>query len=128
MQWRNWGELVLSKYIIDVGCVPPYLEKHETVPICSAKRELKRWSNFMATTRDQHDYLPCQQMPRIDYDLLAQDNDKEEKLLTVTIGYPEEVKIITQSRAVNVDALIGNIGGYIGLFLGNFNEFILLFF
>ena len=35
------------------------------------------------------------------------------------IDYPEEVKIITQSRDVDIHSLIGNIGGYLGLFLGN---------
>ena len=35
------------------------------------------------------------------------------------IKYPEEVKIITQSQDVDVHSLIGNIGGYLGLFLGN---------
>ena len=37
----------------------------------------------------------------------------------LTVLYPEEVKLITQSKEVDVHALIGNIGGYIGLFLGN---------
>ena len=34
------------------------------------------------------------------------------------INYPEEVKTITQSQDVDVHSLIGNIGGYLGLFLG----------
>ena len=34
------------------------------------------------------------------------------------INYPEEIKIITQSKEVDGNSLIGNIGGYIGLFLG----------
>ena len=37
---------------------------------------------------------------------------------TITIEYPEEVKIITQTKDVDVHSLIGNIGGYLGLFLG----------
>ena len=36
----------------------------------------------------------------------------------IIINYPEEVKIITQSQDVDVHSLIGNIGGYLGLFLG----------
>ena len=35
-----------------------------------------------------------------------------------SIIYPEEVRLITQSKEVDVHTLIGNIGGYIGLFLG----------
>ena len=38
--------------------------------------------------------------------------------LYLRIIYPEEIKIITQSKEVDVHSLIGNVGGYIGLFLG----------
>ena len=37
---------------------------------------------------------------------------------SVSISYPEEIRIITQSKDVDVHSLIGNIGGYLGLFLG----------
>ena len=117
-KWSNWNELVLSKHYIDIGCVPTYLETHQIVPMCSTMGEFKRWSNILTTIRNQHDYLPCQQMPRIDFNLYEGDYDRNEKLMTISIRFPEQVKIITQSRAVNIDALIGNIGGYIGLFLG----------
>ena len=56
-------------------------------------------------------------MPRIDSDIL--DIKGAYGLIQIFIGFPHEVKIITQSRAIDFDALIGNIGGYIGLFLGN---------
>ena len=38
--------------------------------------------------------------------------------VVLSIALLEKVKIITQSRLVDVQALIGYIGGYIGLFLG----------
>ena len=56
-------------------------------------------------------------MPRIDFEL-TEDLTNFKGHFTLTIGYPRQVKIITQSRAVDVNALVGNIGGYIGLFLG----------
>ena len=34
------------------------------------------------------------------------------------MAYPEYIRIITQSKDVDIHALIGNIGGYVGLFLG----------
>ena len=40
------------------------------------------------------------------------------------IVYPDEIKIITQSKDVDVHSLIGNIGGYLGLFLGKQNMLI----
>ena len=36
----------------------------------------------------------------------------------IDITYPEYARIITQSKDVDIHALIGNIGGYVGLFLG----------
>ena len=36
------------------------------------------------------------------------------------LEFPEQIKIITQSKAVDINSFIGNIGGYIGLFLGKF--------
>ena len=38
----------------------------------------------------------------------------------ISISYPPMAKMITQSQAVDAHSLVGNIGGYIGLFLGKF--------
>ena len=35
------------------------------------------------------------------------------------VNYPDKIKVITQHKSVDAHMLIGNIGGYIGLFLGN---------
>ena len=40
--------------------------------------------------------------------------------LQLVITYPKTTRIIKQSRSVDLHALIGNIGGYIGLFLGKY--------
>ena len=42
------------------------------------------------------------------------------------IIYPEEVRLITQSKEIDVHTLIGNIGAYIGLFLGNILYLVIL--
>ena len=36
------------------------------------------------------------------------------------ITYPRYARIIVQSKDVDIHALIGNIGGYVGLFLGTY--------
>ena len=83
-----------------------------------------RWYNSIDITKNQQDYLPCQQMPGIAYDILPRDKVYKEELIQIAVGYPEQVKIISQSRAVNIESLIGNIGGYIGLFLGMLYEIV----
>ena len=40
------------------------------------------------------------------------------------IHYPDEFKVIMQSKEVDIHSLIGNIGGYLGLFLGNLKSII----
>lgn len=125
IQWKAWNDLVLLKHTKDIGCVPSYHEKLRSFPLCSTQNETRRWHNIMSTIRNELHYLPCQQMPRIDFQLTNVVSSIK-GVLTITVGYPEQMKIITQSRAVDVNALIGNIGGYIGLFLGNQVDFYFL--
>jgi hypothetical protein len=61
--------------------------------------------------------VPCQGIPDISYSYRQVPN--KTKGFTITIIYPNIVKIVTQSQAVDVHSLIGNMGGYIGLFMGN---------
>ena len=42
--------------------------------------------------------------------------------LQLIITYPKTTRIVTQLRSVDLHALIGNIGGYIGLFLGKYDN------
>ena len=58
-------------------------------------------------------------MSKIDYDYFDDIIPTSKGRLKIMIGYPEQVKIISQSQAVDVHTIIGNIGGYEGLFLGN---------
>ena len=120
--WRNWDELTFRKQTEDIGCTAPYHELISKFPVCSTAEEMNKWRNMMASINKERDYLPCQGMPRIDFDFTkirnsSLYNDTDQFILT--IGYPEQVKLVTQSRAVDSNTLIGNIGGYIGLFLGN---------
>ena len=113
---NNWDELALSKHTNDIGCSAPYHGSYQTFPVCSTSYELKRWFKMVPMVKTNREGQPCQVMPRITYDVLTMPNlDNQVK---IGIGYPREAKVITQSRAVDLNVLIGNIGGYIGLFLG----------
>ena len=119
--WENWDDTTLLKMITDIGCSAPYHVSHHGFPVCSTENELKMWHKMLASVRTKRDEQPCQVMPTLTYDVLKLPN--MEPGISIIIGYPREAKIITQSLAVDVNALIGNIGGYIGLFLGNFIPF-----
>ena len=73
-------------------------------------------------------FNPCQEMINVEigYIDMAQDyNVSDEGPIIMHIQYPDQMKIITQARSVDLHALIGNIGGYIGLFLGtSMNDYV----
>ena len=63
-------------------------------------------------------YPPCcKRVSKLDTSLDAQQNRNYEGLQFL-IRHPRYAKIIVQSKDVDIHALIGNIGGYVGLFLG----------
>ena len=47
--------------------------------------------------------------------------------IPIYVSYPDKWKIVTQSQLVDIHALIGNVGGYIGLFLGEMLYILILF-
>ena len=66
-------------------------------------------------------YYPfsCQRLSKVAYEIAKNDWGFGDGLWGFGLIYPEHIRIITQSKEVDIHSLIGNIGGYIGLFLGN---------
>ena len=71
---------------------------------------------------------PCQQLSIVDYKV---DNYPKDSLypmfrklnisrssMVLTLKYADQIRLITQSRLVDGQTLIGYIGGYVGLLLG----------
>ena len=117
--WMNWDQHFIAKYAEEIGCTPSYLDPHENIPICGNQMQMKKWYDFLPNLKNKKDNVPCQEMPRIDYDISDTFGTlRTDGIFKITTTYPQQAKIITQTRAVDYQALIGNIGGYIGLFLG----------
>ena len=51
-------------------------------------------------------------------DTLRTKKHEEDSTLAIQIVFPDKMRVISQSKEVDVHTLIGNIGGYLGLFLG----------
>ena len=116
-QYGNWDETAILGHMKHIGCSAPYHKVQPNIPICNTKREMKQWVNMVANIKHKYPNQPCQQMPRIDFEIETR-FIVNEGILGIFVEYPEHAKVITQSRAVDINTLIGNIGGYIGLFLG----------
>lgn len=116
----HWDLMEVLRYTKEVGCSAPYQKPLENFETCSTEKKMKEWNNFSPVQRNNKGNQPCQVMPRADFEFTTEVGIRWPNHFILGVSYPEQVKIITQSRAVDVNALIGNIGGYIGLFLGTF--------
>ena len=72
---------------------------------------------------DKYLNQPCEEISKIDFGYIEEFNWKKENWwigndFRVIFGYPRQVKVIKQSKAIDPNSLVGVIGGYIGLFLG----------
>ena len=101
-----------------VGCRPPYQNSLREFPLCQTNNEIKKSMVEIADIRNRIVLPPCQIMPKVDFDI-SPEPPKNRKSFIFVIDYLDQVKVISQSQAVNFHSLIGNVGGYIGLFLGN---------
>ena len=68
------------------------------------------------TVEKQYHSKPCRRISKLLSTYIGGKIDQN--WLRFGIEYPKELKVISQSKEVDGHALIGNIGGYIGLFLG----------
>ena len=68
--------------------------------------------------RSSYHQEPCEEMSSIVFSAEEIDISYYPRSLKLIYIYPEKTKIIQQVKSVDLHALIGNLGGYIGLFLG----------
>ena len=119
----NWDEHFVSKYAKEIGCTALYLDPLEDVPICENQVEMRQWHDFLPNLKNKKDNFPCQEMPSIDYDIsYSLEEFNLSDTFSIGMTYPKQAKIVAQTRAVDYHSLIGNIGGYIGLFLGTIEQ------
>ena len=114
--WKSFDLRLLERHITMKGCRAPYHKHaHPSYPLCRNDTQLKEYAYVYDQVRAEYYPKPCQRITKLDF----QTDFKSVSDWGVIILYPEEVKLITQSKEVDGHALLGNIGGYIGLFLGN---------
>ena len=124
---EDYDKMVLKEHIRKKGCKDPYLEMNGSFSTCDNKEKIK-------SNRFEYDspYLlgipnACKRFSKIRLDArtLAFVPRMENKFWGLAVFYPKEVRIITQSKEVDIHSLIGNVGGYLGLFLGklSFSKF-----
>ena len=120
--WQEYDDLLLKKFLRNVGCRPPYIQDNDEIPLCKTKDEIKE-AHFDGWNFGKSLLYPCKEMPFVNYMhefFIPRDSGMMAKDYLLSISYPPMAKLITHSQAVDAHSLVGNIGGYIGLFLGKY--------
>ena len=120
-EWNIFDQMVLKKHIEKVGCRAPYMPQYPEFPMCNTQKQIRKayYDGWSLEKRYAED--PCQEMRTIDFksnSVRLSEGTPTRSKYQIIVVYPFKAKIITQLQEVDVHTLIGNIGGYIGLFLG----------
>ena len=128
-EWREYDKKVRRYMVASVGCVPPYwksLYPDENLQICNDSNSMKK---IYVDSGWNHHTDPCRRMARFttsywEYPTTLHDNDVgpkyKDKYFSLHLHFPHETfKQIVLVRSFDIQTLIGNAGGYIGLFLGH---------
>ena len=122
-----FDDMVLQKHVATKGCWLPYMQPSSKYPLCDTKE--MRTSSIYSYQQVRKNYYvtACERLSKLHFKPLKTPMGYPfdtrgivpRDIWAIQIQYPEYAKIITQSKEIDIHGLIGNIGGYIGLFLGN---------
>ena len=137
--YSNYDKSFQADMMQKIGCRPPYWMSAKNLPQCNNKEKLKTFASDITVEGlfiEKHTkYIPkpCLELQKLNYhyaenDLTLQqikgwlptreisDNDS---IMIIIIDFIDQTfKEIRQVNAFGIESLIGNVGGYIGLFLG----------
>ena len=111
---------MLKNHIKESGCRNPYHTGNDTFPICDTKEKMDASKFYYKAPKNLGIPEACQRITKLRLEgasFIFYPHIPNE-VWRFTILYPEYLRIITQSKEVDIHSLIGNIGGYLGLFLG----------
>jgi hypothetical protein len=123
---KNWKEYdldVARHYLEKMECRPVYGIWDSSYPTCNSSDEMK-----MALSLETRPQImePCQSADKIVFDhvdkyITASAMFPADSFLVVVVIQTSRIKVIEQKRAYELQTLIGNSGGYIGLILGTYS-------
>ena len=121
--WKKHDDTILQIAIEKIGCKPIFFAMESSMPAC------RNSSNFIATLNKlKNNIQPCKKMEKVLYSY----NEYHSEFNGKNFGVEESLDIfaidvlfqgttftqIEQTRAYDFQSLVGNAGGYVGLFLG----------
>ena len=120
--WLNDDQQIFREMMWDIGCIPPYLRHEIDGRACKKQKQLITWRDNL--TRFHHtpsirEIIPCRVIRSQRFtSKVSSSAENENNAFYVGVRYPEYYMEIEHVRQYNFESLIGNAGGYLGLFLG----------
>ena len=119
-EWKVLDDWILNQHIKKIGCRAPYMKTNENFSICETQIKMKQ--SVLNWPDEAYNYdAPCQGKSHIGYrvsNAVYTDEEVDPLSLIVYVSYTNTIKMISQSRMIDGQALVGYIGGYVGLLLG----------
>ena len=119
----NYSNSMLEQHVKNNGCKAPYQRTLESFPICSTQQEMKHSVYEVTVVKGKNYPVPCKTISKISFEVTEHqynETGEQQDLFSIWVDFPDQIKTITQSQEVDMQVFIGNIGGYVVLFLGRF--------
>ena len=126
--WNNDDEYILSRISKEVGCTPIHWALSSSLPTCTNLETLKNLSTKKPRYYTTYPEPPCQRVSHIfgeheEYNVLSDNTMSLGKNISgayeMQMRFEEEgYMLMEQTRSYDIQSLVGNSGGYLGLFLG----------
>ena len=133
---NQYDEIILSEHLKKIGCRYLFHKHHLEFPLCrwSNESDIEEPESLWNKSRSNGDKavlnieklnvpIACERISQMNVLFENKGVENEKSKLILQLFYPNEVKIITQSKEVDIHSLIGNIGAYLGLFMGNYIKY-----
>ena len=92
------------------------------LPICKSQSEMKeiQANHFNHFNGLNFNHKPCNLLIKVNYEVTEKVlEESSPDTFTIHFNYKDDqVKVIQMNQAFGIGSLLGNIGGYVGLFLG----------
>ena len=133
--WNDYDQLVFEDMIKEVGCKPMYWNKPTSLSDCKEKEKMKMfvdkfYERYFPIDQNLVDIPPCLEVQyvKMDYKDLPANNletrketiqDNQDDWFKIRLWYRSPTFMeIKQVKAYCFESVVGNGGGYVGLFLG----------
>ena len=111
----DFDGIILEQYLEEIGCKPPYHRTGKSLKVCDSEEKMKETSEDLIGKEKPR--KACTSATTLTFKYDENDNNRNE-FFDVQLSYPQKLKEVVMVRAVDLQTVIGNAGGYIGLFLG----------